>query len=230
VSIPPSAEAASVPPARRRRKLSRRTMQALALGMILIGVGLLIGGLFSLGLLHPGPAAVLQGAVIDPPYAAPNFQLHDQFDRPVALNDFRGKVVALTFLYTSCSDTCPLITAKLNQAYGRLGADSARLAILAVTVDPAHDTVARVHDYSVAQGMLQNWHFLVGPAAAVTPVWKAYGVAALAQPAAPATGLVTVEHSTPIYLIDPAGQARVVLDQDFAPSDLVQDVRALLAR
>ncbi len=235
------------------RKVTRRTttqpslVRFVAIGLIVVGVGLLGAGLIALGVIRVGPApAQLAGAVLTPPFNAPDFQLQDQFDQPVRLSSLRGKVVALTFLYTNCPDACPLITEKLHQARAQLGTDAERFAIVAVTVDPEHDTVAQVRSYSTQKDMLDKWHFLVGSRQSVAPVWAAYGVEALsgdavatqAKATAVALNLATptplpvaglVDHSSPTFVIDRAGQARVILDINFAPSDLVQDVRALLA-
>jgi protein SCO1/2 len=219
----------------------------LALGLALGGVVLLLVALVDLGVIHVGarPTA-LAGATIDPPFAAPDFQLQDQFDRPVRLSDQRGKVVALTFLYTNCPDACPIITERLHQAYVQLGPDASKLSILAVSVDPARDTIPQVRTYSATKDMMDKWHYLVGTEQSLAPVWRTYGIdavnldaqAAQARAAAasgsfptptplPAPGLV--DHSSPTFVIDQTGKARALLDVNFAPSDLVQDVRALLA-
>jgi protein SCO1/2 len=212
--------------------------------MVGVGIVLLAAALVSLGVIHLGPrSSNLVGAIVNPPFPAPDFQLQDQFDQPVALNSFRGKAVVLTFLYTNCPDACPLITEKLHQAYDQLGQDASRTAILAVTVDPAHDTVAQVRSYSVQKDMLQKWHYLVGSEATVSPVWAAYGIDATAagpstsaSPAAAGSATPTalsgsslIDHSAPVFVIDPGGKARVLLDVNFATSDLVQDVRAVLS-
>ena len=57
---------------------------------------------------------------------APDFALTSQDGARVTLADFRGKVVAVTFIFTSCTDTCPLLTAKMAQVQDELGADSDR--------------------------------------------------------------------------------------------------------
>lgn len=220
-----------------------------------VGVGaILLGGivlvavaLFGFGVIRPRSAGGgLTGAVITPPFQAPDFQLQDHFDRPVRLSDQRGKVVVLSFLYTNCPDSCPIITERIHQAYGQLGPDAARVSILAVTVDPARDTIAQVRAYSTSKDMLDKWHFLVGPEAAVAPVWAAYGIdavnldaqAAQARVSAASAGAATptplpgtglVDHASPTFLLDKTGKARAILDVNFAPADLVQNVRALLA-
>jgi protein SCO1/2 len=220
------------------------------IGLILVVAGavvLVLAGLILTGAVRIGQGkAQLTGATIDPPFPAPNFELQDQFDQPVSLAFFKGRVVALTFLYTNCPDACPIITEKLHQAYEQLGPDTSRFAIVAVTVDPTRDTVAQVRSYSVQKDMLQKWHFLVGPNDAVRPILAMYGVDAVSADAeavaAKATSVAlglpsptpipvngTVDHASPTFIVDPSGKVRAILDINFAPSDLVQNVRALLA-
>lgn len=210
-------------PARRAR------LRAIAAGLVGIGVVLLLAALVSLGVIPtPLTAPSLTGAIIDPPVPAPNFTLEDQQGAKVALSDFRGKVVVLTFLYTNCPDTCPIITEKLHQARATLGSDANQVGILAVTVDPANDTLAQVRAYSAQKGMLDKWHFLIGPRPSLTPIWSAYGIEALQDTKTTTSGSQVVDHSAPIYVIDRQGRERALLDSDFSPSDLIQDVHALL--
>src|SRR5690348_7218172 len=72
---------------------------------------------------------------------APPFALISQDGRPISLDDFRGKVVAVTFMYTSCPDICPLLTEKMAQVRDALSADfGTRVAFVSITVDPENDT------------------------------------------------------------------------------------------
>ena len=210
--------------------------------VVLIGAGLVLSG----AIRFTSNPAQLAGATIDPPFPAPDFQLNDQFNQPVSLASYKGKVVALTFIYTSCPDACPLITEKLHLTYDQLGTDTAKFAILAVTVDPTHDTVAQVRNYSVQKDMLQKWHFLNGTDAEIRPVLAQYGVDAIAEDDAAVAAKATaaalsipsptalstkgvVDHSSPTFIIDRLGRARAILDVNFTEADLVQNVRALLA-
>ncbi len=235
--------ATSKPPA---KKSPERRSDWLSQWLVGAGVVLIVAVVAIFGIrwyLNRTPS--LNGALLTPPVPAPNFRLEDQFGQPVALSDFRGKVVVLTFLYTNCPDACPIITEKLHQAYTQLGPDTAHLAILAVTVDPVRDTVAQVRTYSVEKDMLQKWHFLVGAANQLSPIWNLYGVAAApdttgmdATPTGASSqgGLVptvtssaVIDHSAPVFVIDPSGRERTILDVNFNPQDLVDDVHALLA-
>src|SRR2546428_12040663 len=72
---------------------------------------------------------------------APEFTLTTQEGARLALSDLRGKVVAVTFIYASCADTCPLLTAKLAGIQARLGPDfGSKVFFASVTVDPERDT------------------------------------------------------------------------------------------
>src|SRR5437867_10049200 len=88
---------------------------------------------------------------------APAFTLLAQDERRLSLADLRGKVVVLTFIYTTCADTCPLLTAKLAGLQGRLGADfGARVVFASVTIDPERDTPAVLKAYGIAHGARFN--------------------------------------------------------------------------
>src|SRR5947207_9146824 len=93
------------------------------------------------------PAGLLQSLLPGQPSglprigAAPGLTLTTQDGAPLSLGDLRGKVVLLTFIYTSCTDTCPLLTGKLASLQEKLGPDfGSRVAFLSITVDPERDT------------------------------------------------------------------------------------------
>ena len=66
---------------------------------------------------------------------APGFTLRAQDGSEVALDQFRGKAVAVTFIFASCSATCPILTAKMASVQNRLGGDFGRkIAFLSITV------------------------------------------------------------------------------------------------
>ena len=227
---------------RERRRAAGRPAQAVArpasgaLPWLLLGLGatVLLLGLAGLVLALRLQGQQLIGPTVQDSPPAPNFALDDQDGRRIQLADLRGKVVALTFLYTQCPDVCPLIAAKLGEADQQLGGARDRAALLAVSVDPAHDTTAAVRAFDAAHQLgFANWHYLLGSRAALAPVWQRYFVGtdaaeAIGTPVAgatPAPGLVG--HTAIVYLIDPQGRLRLALDADFAVADFVHDVRAL---
>jgi protein SCO1/2 len=153
---------------------------------------------------------------------SPEFALADQTGQTVRLADLRGKAVALTFLYSSCPDTCPLLTAKLRQVHAALGADAARVALVAVSVDPERDTVEQVARYTAAMGMEGRWHFLTGGRDQLGPVWAAYGIGVMPGPGG------MIGHTDALFVIDRQGRQRVLMRSDLEPADLTANLRALL--
>jgi len=153
---------------------------------------------------------------------APDFTLTDGVSgRTVTLSAERGKVVALTFLYTACPDVCPLTAARFKATQTELQGDASRVTFIAVSVDPDRDTPQAVQAFSAARGLASNWHYLVGARAQLAPVWAAYGIGVQA-------GSSTVTHNDAVYLIDRSGRERVLLHSEDLATDLTKDLRALL--
>ncbi len=196
-------------------------------------------------------AASFMGAELTAKDPAPEFTLLDQFGEETSIRDKRGKVVALTFLYTNCPDICPLTAHSLGKAYEALGEDAARVSIIAISVDPARDTPQQVRAYSQQRNMLDKWSFLTGPEDELSTLWEAYYVAVertdgsdgaienlgadMAREAlASSEGLseqaaYLVTHSAPVYLIDQDGTMRsVITDLTLDPEPLIHDIRLLL--
>jgi protein SCO1/2 len=219
------------------RQRPRLVAIAAVLAVIAVAAGVVI--------LHQrtAPTQLVGGAIVNGQMQAKDFALTDQFGGQVALSDFNGRPIALTFLYTNCPDVCPLIAANLHEAYKRLGDQAGQVGIVAVTVDPEHDSVDKVRQFSDQRGLTNQWRFLVGTRDQLTLVWRAYGILAQPEnpggrPVAPAAqqeerGLLPqpdiVEHSAPIFLIDKRSAVRAMLPVDATPDTLTTDLRALLA-
>src|SRR6267378_8693831 len=153
---------------------------------------------------------------------APDFTLTDGVSgRAVTLSAQRGQVIALTFLYTTCPDVCPLTATRFQAAQVELQADATRVTFIAVSVDPDRDTPKAVQGFSAAHGLASNWYYLVGGRAQLSPVWAAYGIGVQA-------GSTTVTHNDAVYLIDARGRERVLLHSEDLATDLANDLRALL--
>jgi protein SCO1/2 len=156
--------------------------------------------------------------------AAPEFALTSQNGAEVTLASLRGKVVALTFVYTTCPDVCPLLTDKMAQIEAELGKDfGTEIAFVSITVDPERDTPAVLKEYARNFGAdLPGWSFLTGAPAAVLDVAHRYGVAV----AKAADG--GVEHTLLTTLIDRQGKMRVqYLGYRFDEEEFRRDLESL---
>ena len=75
----------------------------------------------------------------------------------------KGKVVVVSFIYTSCTDICPLTTARLALVADQLGDTLGRdVFFVSMTVDPETDTPARLKTYAEAFTSNPGWLFLTG--------------------------------------------------------------------
>jgi protein SCO1 len=156
---------------------------------------------------------------------APDFALTDQGGRRLALADLRGKVVAVTFIYASCADTCPLLATKLIDVQRRLGpGPGARTHFVAITVDPERDTPEVLRQYGAAHGARPGgWAFLTGTPEEIRDVSQRYGIYVKRNPGG------DVDHTFLTSLIDGDGVLRVqYLGVRFDPGELLRDLRSLL--
>lgn len=146
-----------------------------------------------------------------------DFTLRDQDGETVSLRDFRGRVVVLTFLYTTCRDTCPLTATQIRGALDDLERE---VPTLAVSVDPANDTPERARRFLFQRGLGDDrMRFLLGTRAQLRPVWKAYGI----RPQG--TGF---DHSAYVLLVDKRGRQRVGFPvAQLTPEGLAHDIRRL---
>jgi protein SCO1/2 len=131
----------------------------------------------------------------------------------------------VTFVYASCTDTCPILTAKLVSLQSRLGADFGRkVAFVGITVDPERDTPEVLRRYAEGhRARLDGWAFLTGTAGEIADVARRYGVYARKGPRG------DVDHTFLTSLIDGEGTLRVqYLGVRFDPEELLADLRSLL--
>ena len=187
-----------------------------------------------------------KGTVITDERQAQDFRLTDHFGAARSLHqDFAGKVVVLTFLYTECPDVCPIVANHLRDI-SLLLEDDSEAAIIVVSVDPQGDTVESARAYSERWQMADRWTYLVGDEDVLRQVWKAYyidpylhgpGRANSGNEAASSAGAAgagvsglaeqtgRVIHSAPIYIIDGEGFMRSAFTLPLEAEDVAHDVR-----
>lgn len=96
----------------------------------------------------------------------PDFALVERRGQPVRRTDLLGTVWVANFIYTRCTETCPLQTAELARLQPEFSQGYLRL--VSITVDPAHDTPAALARYAEQHGAdPQRWLFLTGDKQAI---------------------------------------------------------------
>ncbi len=157
-----------------------------------------------------------EGARMPAGVRAPDFTLRNQDGEPVSMRELRGKPVIVTFLYTTCDDTCPAQAQTVRGALDDLGED---VPALAIAVDPPRDTPARAQAFLAKARALGRIDFVLGTRAQLKPLWKAFFI----RPQS-----VNEEHQARFTLVDKKGFQRIGFPGDEAtPETLAHDLRLL---
>jgi protein SCO1/2 len=156
------------------------------------------------------------GAIRPPGMPAPRFVLRDQDGRLVDAGSLEGRPAVVTFLYTSCRDTCPLVA---DQIRGALDDLPRPVPVVAVSVDPPGDTPLAAKRFLARHGLTGRARFLLGTRPELARVWRQFGV----QPQG--NGL---DHTPSTVLLDRRGRQRVgFLADQLTPEGLAHDLRRL---
>jgi protein SCO1/2 len=153
---------------------------------------------------------------------APPFRLIDQDSNAMSLEELRGKVVLLDFIYTSCPGPCPILTGLHVSVQRQLDpALRARVHFVSISLDPVRDTPTALREYARKRGAeLSGWSFLTGPSDQIDAVIRSYGVGSARQPDG------TIAHLVVSFVID--GEGRIVQRsiglEEMDPARLREDV------
>jgi protein SCO1/2 len=129
---------------------------------------------------------------------APAFSLVDHRGARVALEDLRGRPVAMTFFYAGCHASCPVLIQRLKALEAAMpGADA---AFLALSLYPERDTPAALAETAARWRLGPRWHLLTGSPAAVRAALDAYGVQRTPLPDG------EIAHENLIVLVDRRGR------------------------
>lgn len=164
------------------------------------------------------PAAGFAGATRPPTIPPADFGVRDERGRMLRLSELRGRPAVVTFLYTTCEDTCPLTAQQIRAALDDLGHD---VPVVAVSVDPANDTPRRARSFLLEQRMQGRMRWALGDAGRLQRIWNAYGI----RPQS-----ADEEHTASTVLLDARGRQRVGFAASvLTPEGLAHDI-ALLER
>jgi protein SCO1 len=190
-----------------------------------IVVALFLVGAFALGavVLAAGSNSddeaspnTFEGSLMPKGMPAPNFRLKNQDGETVSMRSLRGRPVVVTFLYTTCQDSCPIQAQTVRGALDELGHD---VPALAIAVDPPRDTPERAQAFLAKQRATGRIDFVLGSRAELRPVWEDFAI--LPQS-------VTQEHQARFTLVDKRGFQRIGYPgAEATPERLAHDLRLL---
>ena len=87
-----------------------------------------------------------------------------------------NKPVMLNFIFTSCNTICPVLSASLAQMRDKMGHEANALRMVSISIDPEHDTPARLQAYAGKYHAGPEWRFLTGDAANALLLQQAFDV------------------------------------------------------
>jgi protein SCO1 len=160
-----------------------------------------------------------------PNLKAPDFTLLNQEGERFVSTTLRGKIVVLDFIYTTCTDVCPLFTANFAQLQRTLkNENKGDIFFVSITTDPEVDSPKVLKAYARRYGAdFQSWAFLTGTEAQLKEVWKGFGIRVIRK------GRGLVQHTSLTTVIDPRGTRRFnYFGEKWQTNDLLNDMSTLL--
>jgi protein SCO1/2 len=155
-----------------------------------------------------------------------DFTLMTQDDKPFRLSSLRGKVVLVSFVFTTCNGTCPATTHRMVLAQEGLAKSGLldKVHLLSITLDPARDKPVALRDYMRLYDLdAKHWTFLTGSQKQIDKVLSDWGMWVRAA----ANG--QLDHPSRVFLLDKRGRLREIYDlQFFRPRWVCEDVQSLL--
>lgn len=196
---------------------------------VISGVILFLGGLLLFLSTNGFTAFTMEAQRLqdlkDRPPEFPNIEVVDNKGREYDFDEFEGKHMLMTFIYTSCATACPEMSSNMKYVYDMI--DPALyeddLVFLSVSFDTERDTVEvldRYAGYFEADG--ESWRMLRVPDEDdLEDILAMYGVTVIPE------GDTDYQHNTSFYLIEPDGRLGEVLDYrdiDHAAETIVEAV------
>jgi protein SCO1/2 len=172
---------------------------------------------------HTGPAAPAGVKRTEAVVKTPDVTLVRQDGTKVALPkefDEGGAPILLTFIYTSCTTVCPVMSKVFSDTQKALGKDLERVKLVSISIDPEYDTPARLTEYAKQFGATPRWQHYTGTVAASVAVQKAFN----------AYRGDKMNHAPVAFVRAAPGKPWVRYDGFASPATLVQEYRTLVSK
>ncbi len=162
--------------------------------------------------------------ILRAPRPLPDAVLEDQDGRPFHLQDYRGRLLAVEFIYTRCATVCRSLGDAFRQIRDRVPPDSLGhdIVLLSISFDPERDDPASLKGYGLSHGADgTNWRIAWVPdAAQLKTLLDAFGIVAIAD------GMGGFEHNAAIHLVGRDSRLIEISDLD-APIPFARKLAAL---
>ncbi len=181
------------------------------------------------GTTMPAPVIAKEGDEV------PNYTLRNQDDREIKIQNYRGKTLLLTFIYTRCPvpDYCTLMSnnfAQIERALGQEPELYAKTHLLSISIDPEYDTPKVLRSYGAAHTeryqneTFAHWEFAAGTKDQVKDIASFFGLTYFPEKDQIIHGLRTV-------IVAPDGKvAKIYSGNEWRPEEVVEELKKAVHR
>jgi protein SCO1/2 len=154
-------------------------------------------------------------------YTVPSVRLLREDGKSVSLPQEMddGRPVVLNFIYTTCTDICPLMSGVLSQFEHELGKDAGKVHLMSISIDPEQDTPARLTEYARRFHAGPEWQHYTGTLDDSVAAQRAFDVYRGSK----------MTHSAVTLMRAAPGKPWLRIEGFVTPADLVRDYRELVA-
>ena len=179
---------------------------------------------------NPAPPVNENFAQIGKP--VPDFSLTNQDGKRVSLSEFRGKALAVTFIYARCplADYCIKMSTNFSDAAHKINADEElkkKTALLSISFDPENDTPAKLKSYGLGYmgkdaKELGVWQLAVGSDSEVKTIANFFGL----RYETDANDKTQINHSLRTAVIAPDGKVtKIIPGNSWTPQQLIDELK-----
>jgi len=136
---------------------------------------------------------------------------------PDEMND--GRPVILTFIYTSCTEVCPITSHTFEQLQSKLGSERDKVHMLSISIDPEQDTPQRLSKYARKYNAGPEWNYYTGTSTASIAAQQAFDVYRGDK----------MNHTPVAFLRAAPGKTWLRVDGFASADELLKDFRTLVA-
>ena len=170
---------------------------------------------------QPAAAGIAVGTVV------PDCALVDQSGRQFRLSDFKGRVLAFTFIFTRCPlpDFCPRMNEQFSAAQRELaGGEGENWHLLSISIDPTYDTAERLAAYAPRfQADAARWTFATGDADEIAKLAGAFGLQTMREGE-------ELNHTLRTVVLDSAGRVQTIFPgNEWKPAELIDAMKRAMS-
>lgn len=145
-------------------------------------------------------------------------------------DDYKGDISVISFIFTSCPDVCPLITANMTNIQNELQ-DTSGVNFVEITFDPERDTPSELREYKELYGLNEQFSLLTAEPEILHPLLERLDIVAektFPDSVNQDSSNYNIRHSNIIYLMDESGYIRAEYPAHRVPPEHVtQDIQTL---